>query len=775
MRLVVVVDAESMRGIEAALGPTERLADGGGSVSADVAVVDLERVDRLEGILPPEAPVVWLVPPGVAPGRLRELAAARPCQIVYRPADPETVLRAARSLARRQSVTGDRAVAEDMQAGLARLWERFRGTMLERLDAVDRTAADLLEGAPDPARLAEAIAAAHKLHGSMGTFGRNRGSRLAADLESLLEEIERSPGTDPQRILRVAELAVSLRHEVERSEPAPPESGPAGAGAGVGGSAADELGRGPPGSGPAASSGARRRVLIVEPDPGLAMELRAAAAARGMAPTAVASLAAAIDAAEADRPVGAVIEPTAGPVEDLERLVKLLALNGPRVPILFQSHAGGLPERVRAASLGARAFIEKPARPAGVMSRLLPLLGEREERPQTVLTVDDDPAILEAVRSTLEPAGLQVRTLDDPFDFLQTLEQVRPDLLLLDIEMPGISGLELCRVVRLDPGWAHLPVVFLTALKDRHSLRRGFATGADDFIQKPIDGSELVSRVRHRLDRARAGQEGVDRSTRLPDRTAAQRLIQLQLALSRRHAAPVSVAAVHPTAVGALPGLASRLQARLDPADVIGRWGSDTLIVSRYGQDAAQLAAWLEPLLRGDPPGAAGVVELDSAAGLEEAVEAARSAGEIARGAGEVVRSSTGEEPAHRVDVLVVEDDEALGALLVRALEGRGHATRWVRDGAVAESLLTGDRPLRTALVILDVGLPGLDGLTLLRRLARHGLLARTRVLMLTARSAESEVMKALELGAHDHMAKPFSVSDLLHRVGRILHGPGTP
>jgi len=70
---------------------------------------------------------------------------------------------------------------------------------------------------------------------------------------------------------------------------------------------------------------------------------------------------------------------------------------------------------------------------------------------------------------------------------------------------------------------------------------------------------------------------------------------------------------------------------------------------------------------------------------------------------------------------------------------------------------------------VLDVDLPGLDGLSVLRRLARDDVLADTRVIMLTARSGEAEVLEALELGAFDHVAKPFSVPVLMQRIRRAL------
>ena len=130
---------------------------------------------------------------------------------------------------------------------------------------------------------------------------------------------------------------------------------------------------------------------------------------------------------------------------------------------------------------------------------------------------------------------------------------------------------------------------------------------------------------------------------------------------------------------------------------------------------------------------------------------------------------------AREVDVLLVEDDPLLVPLLRHALEAQGRRVEVAGDGPAALTLLTGD-PLSGApaqvtarLVLLDVDLPGASGMQVLRRLRAAGVLATTRVVVLTARSTEGEVLEALELGATDHVAKPFSLPVLLHRVRLAL------
>jgi DNA-binding response OmpR family regulator len=125
---------------------------------------------------------------------------------------------------------------------------------------------------------------------------------------------------------------------------------------------------------------------------------------------------------------------------------------------------------------------------------------------------------------------------------------------------------------------------------------------------------------------------------------------------------------------------------------------------------------------------------------------------------------------AASVDVAVVEDDETLGDLLIHSLEARGYTTRWIQDGQAASDALGGENPtVRARVVLLDVDLPGLNGLAVLKQLFRDGVGHRTRFIMLTLRSEEREVVQALEMGAFDHVAKPFSVPVLMQRIRRAL------
>ena len=113
----------------------------------------------------------------------------------------------------------------------------------------------------------------------------------------------------------------------------------------------------------------------------------------------------------------------------------------------------------------------------------------------TVLVIDDLPQNTRLLEAILIPKGYQVVTAASGEEGLQALQENQPDLVLLDILMPGMDGYEVCRRIREDPATAFLPVVMITASGDQEK-RRALETGADDFVTKPFDQTELLARVR---------------------------------------------------------------------------------------------------------------------------------------------------------------------------------------------------------------------------------------------------------------------------------------
>ncbi|MBD2295577.1 response regulator [Anabaena sphaerica FACHB-251] len=136
-------------------------------------------------------------------------------------------------------------------------------------------------------------------------------------------------------------------------------------------------------------------------------------------------------------------------------------------------------------------------------SLVLPKELDQTANKAKILVVDDDPQILALLQTLLTPWGLEIIPLNDPLQFWTTWQNVKPDMLILDVEMPGTNGIELCQLVRNDPQGSELPILFITVHNDADIVNQVFNAGADDFVSKPIIGSELVNRIINRLERVK--------------------------------------------------------------------------------------------------------------------------------------------------------------------------------------------------------------------------------------------------------------------------------
>jgi len=117
----------------------------------------------------------------------------------------------------------------------------------------------------------------------------------------------------------------------------------------------------------------------------------------------------------------------------------------------------------------------------------------------TILVVDDNTQNAELMQAYLEAMDVQVRIAVDGIDAMEKIKASPPDIILLDIMMPRMSGFEVCRRVKSDPATRDIPVVIVTALNELADIERGVDCGADDFLSKPINKLELLTRVKSLL------------------------------------------------------------------------------------------------------------------------------------------------------------------------------------------------------------------------------------------------------------------------------------
>ncbi len=124
----------------------------------------------------------------------------------------------------------------------------------------------------------------------------------------------------------------------------------------------------------------------------------------------------------------------------------------------------------------------------------MPANGQPSQR--TILVVDDEPALLKVISLRLRQAGYEVLTTTSGRDGLQIAEEQQPDLILLDVMMPGLKGRDVCATLKANPKTREIPVIFLTALGYADHVQAGMALGAEDYIVKPFNGELLKQRIR---------------------------------------------------------------------------------------------------------------------------------------------------------------------------------------------------------------------------------------------------------------------------------------
>ncbi|HEY9660075.1 MAG TPA: response regulator, partial [Allocoleopsis sp.] len=373
---------------------------------------------------------------------------------------------------------------------LEQAWKRHQHRVMEQIDVLRQAATALTQQALSRELHQHAQQEAHTLAGSLGMFGFSEGSRLSREMENLLRS---DNALKPEEIEQFNRLATLLHQEVCQSpnekaapepvpfKPAPVETSPNGK-----------------------TSGALLpRLLVVDSDRQLAESLVAAAPSHGIQVEIATSLESAREKVNALPPHAVLLDPTVSPqLPDSLVWLNALSQQTPAIPVIICTTEADLQERIEISRLGEHVWLQKPIASTDILKEVNQVLHPERVR-GTVLIVDDDPGILDLSQSLLEPWGLKIVTLSDPQQFWDVLEATVPDLLILDIAMPQISGIELCRIVRNDARWSNLPILFLTAHNDAESINQVFTAGADDFISKPITGVELVTRTVNRLERIR--------------------------------------------------------------------------------------------------------------------------------------------------------------------------------------------------------------------------------------------------------------------------------
>lgn len=216
-----------------------------------------------------------------------------------------------------------------------------------------------------------------------------------------------------------------------------------------------------------------------------------------------------LQALEDEEPRAIVIDTVMLP--DIEALIEQVALfrnqsHNTHLSVVFVSGTDSIDLRVAAIRAGADAFFAEPIDHIEVTSRILEMSQTHRQAQKRVLIVEDDPTQAEFAASILGKDGILTSIQTDPHNTLQTLEKFRPDLILMDIYMPEVNGIELTSIIRDHNEFMNIPIVFLSGEQDDDKQMDALSVGGDDFVTKPIRPRHLLNVVKHRIKRAHSLQ-----------------------------------------------------------------------------------------------------------------------------------------------------------------------------------------------------------------------------------------------------------------------------
>lgn len=357
----------------------------------------------------------------------------------------------------------------------ANVWTKSKKKLNNLLIPIEEVTTFLLQDRFDDELFSTAYHNAHKLKGSLGMFGFKYGSYLAGEIENLLLP---KVSLFPKQKLYLSELVITLRQELQL----------------VINKQIPEL----------SSVDKRPLILIIERDGSLVQDLCKSVANSGMKYQAATNAESARKLISQQIPHAVILEINDDNHTEALKLLAELNCHTPTIPVLVLTAKDDLSYRLRIARLGGGAFLQKPANTALVLKTINNLLQPKSKVKNRILIVDDDSRVLDVLANFLRQEDFEVATLDNPLKFWETLEDIHPNVLIIDVEMPSLSGIELCRIVRNDPRTNSLLIFFITAHTDAETMQRVFAAGADDFLCKPIIGSELLTRICNRLERMHA-------------------------------------------------------------------------------------------------------------------------------------------------------------------------------------------------------------------------------------------------------------------------------
>ncbi|MCK7460162.1 diguanylate cyclase [Idiomarina aminovorans] len=262
--------------------------------------------------------------------------------------------------------------------------------------------------------------------------------------------------------------------------------------------------------------------------------------------------------------------------------------------LIMLSENDDFEQRMKAAKARALSFMKKPVAFPELIGHLEVVLNRKKVEPPRVMLIDDDKELCSLLKLELESEGMRVNILSDIKNIIPELAEFRPELLLLDMEMPDYSGIDIALLVRQHVQFESLPIVYLSAEQDIDKQAEALLFNADDFLVKPILYQQLISSIRSRIQRARVLNQLISKDglTGLLKHAAIKEQAELEVKRAQREASPVSIVMLdidhfkrvndtygHATGDTVIASVATLLRHRLRSTDIIGRYGGEEFMV----------------------------------------------------------------------------------------------------------------------------------------------------------------------------------------------------
>lgn len=264
------------------------------------------------------------------------------------------------------------------------------------------------------------------------------------------------------------------------------------------------------------------------------------------------------------------------------------------LPLLVITTQDDFATYLEAVRVGAMGFFTKPVDIPQLENRLERCFAQQQGEPYRVLIIDDDRELASRFSLILRGANMLVEMLHEPADIFARMRSFNPEVVLLDVSMPGCTGPELAQIIRMNDDWLRVPIVYLSAETDINRQMNALIKAGDDFVTKPISDNALVAAVFSRAQRARLLSNALSRDslTGLLKHADIKEQAAVELERAQRSGKPASVAMLdidffkkvndsygHAAGDNVIRALANLLRQRLRRIDSLGRYGGEEFLV----------------------------------------------------------------------------------------------------------------------------------------------------------------------------------------------------